>query len=98
MKLPAPRRMKARALSSHGSFPKNGYFPTTLSKLKIRYVKLKSYLARGNMRILLTGYKGYIGAVAGPILHSAGHEVVGLDSDLFAGCEFGEPAPEISEI
>jgi nucleoside-diphosphate-sugar epimerase len=50
------------------------------------------------MRILLTGHKGYIGAVAGPILHSAGHEVVGLDSDLFAGCEFGEPAPEISEI
>ena len=32
------------------------------------------------MRILLTGHKGYIGAVAGPILMSAGHEVVGLDT------------------
>ena len=50
------------------------------------------------MRILLTGHKGYIGAVAGPILTSAGHEVVGLDTDLFAGCDFGEPAPEIPEI
>jgi len=41
------------------------------------------------MRILLTGHKGYIGAVAGPMIRSAGHEVVGLDTDLFAGCEFG---------
>lgn len=50
------------------------------------------------MKILLTGHKGYIGAVAGPILQSGGHEVVGLDSDLFAGCEFGEAAPVIPEI
>jgi nucleoside-diphosphate-sugar epimerase len=50
------------------------------------------------MKILLTGHKGYIGAVAGPILQSAGHEVVGLDIDLFAGCEFGEAAPEIPEV
>jgi nucleoside-diphosphate-sugar epimerase len=50
------------------------------------------------MRILLTGHKGYIGAVAGPILLSAGHAVVGLDTDLFTGCDFGEPAPEIPEI
>jgi nucleoside-diphosphate-sugar epimerase len=50
------------------------------------------------MRILLTGHKGYIGAVAGPILRSAGHDVTGLDTDLFAGCEFGETAPEIPEV
>lgn len=50
------------------------------------------------MRILLTGHKGYIGAVAGPILCSAGHEVIGLDTDLFAGCEFGEAAREIPQI
>jgi nucleoside-diphosphate-sugar epimerase len=49
------------------------------------------------MKILLTGHKGYIGAVAGPILRAAGHEVVGLDTDLFAGCDFGTLAaiPEI---
>lgn len=50
------------------------------------------------MRILLTGHKGYIGAVAGPILYSAGHQVIGLDADLFAGCDFGEAAAEIPDI
>lgn len=50
------------------------------------------------MRILLTGHKGYIGAVAGPILRAAGHEVVGLDTDLFGGCDFGSAPDEIPEI
>src|SRR5690242_6182946 len=50
------------------------------------------------MRILLTGHKGYIGSVAEPILRSAGHSVVGLDTDLFAGCDFGIGAQEIPEI
>ncbi|MGA8406726.1 MAG: SDR family oxidoreductase [Candidatus Acidiferrales bacterium] len=50
------------------------------------------------MRVLLTGHKGYIGAVAGPMLLAAGHEVVGLDSDLFAGCDFGEVPQAIPEV
>lgn len=50
------------------------------------------------MRILLTGHKGYIGAVAAPVLLAAGHEVVGLDTDLFAGCDFGAPPEPIREI
>src|SRR6202050_609670 len=50
------------------------------------------------MKVLLTGHKGYIGAVAGPVLRSAGHEVIGLDSDLFAGCDFGKVAANIPEI
>lgn len=50
------------------------------------------------MRILLTGHKGYIGAVAVPMLHAAGHEVVGFDTDLFAGCEFGNELLSIPEI
>jgi nucleoside-diphosphate-sugar epimerase len=50
------------------------------------------------MKILLTGHKGYIGSVAGPILRAAGHEVVGLDTDLFAGCDFGVPALELPEV
>lgn len=44
------------------------------------------------MKVLLTGHKGYIGAVAGPLLQASGHDVVGLDTDLFEGCDFG-PAP-----
>jgi len=45
------------------------------------------------MRVLLTGHEGYVGAVMAPWLRAAGHEVVGLDSGLFSGCDFGEPPP-----
>jgi nucleoside-diphosphate-sugar epimerase len=45
------------------------------------------------MRVLLTGHQGYLGTVMAPVLAAAGHEVVGLDSGLFAGCVLGdEPA------
>jgi nucleoside-diphosphate-sugar epimerase len=50
------------------------------------------------MKVLLTGHKGYIGAVAGPILRSAGYEVTGLDTDLFAGCDFGNASLAIPEV
>ncbi|MGD2116086.1 MAG: SDR family oxidoreductase [Acidobacteriota bacterium] len=43
------------------------------------------------MRVLVTGHRGYIGAVLTPMLLEAGHEVVGLDPDLFTGCDFGPP-------
>jgi nucleoside-diphosphate-sugar epimerase len=50
------------------------------------------------MKVLLTGHKGYIGAVAVQMLHSAGHEVIGLDTDLFSDCNFGSAAPDVAEI
>jgi nucleoside-diphosphate-sugar epimerase len=50
------------------------------------------------MRILLTGHKGYIGAVAAPMFLSAGHEVVGLDTGLFEGCDFGKSPAQIPEM
>ncbi len=50
------------------------------------------------MKILLTGHKGYIGAVAVNMLSSAGHEVKGLDTDLFEGCEFGDGTLRIPEV
>jgi nucleoside-diphosphate-sugar epimerase len=50
------------------------------------------------MRVLLTGHKGYIGAVAGPLLRSSGHEVIGLDTDLFVGCEFENVVPDMPEV
>jgi nucleoside-diphosphate-sugar epimerase len=50
------------------------------------------------MRILVTGHKGYIGVVLTPMLLDAGHEVVGLDTDLYEQCNFGAPAPEVPEL
>jgi nucleoside-diphosphate-sugar epimerase len=45
------------------------------------------------MRVLVTGHQGYLGTVMVPVLQSAGHEVVGLDSGYFAECVLG-PVPE----
>lgn len=50
------------------------------------------------MKILLTGHKGYIGAVAAPMLRSAGYDVYGLDADLFDGCDFGHASFDIPEL
>ena len=50
------------------------------------------------MRILLTGHKGYIGTVMVPMLLGAGHEVVGLDSDLFRQCTFRPGIHDIPEL
>lgn len=52
------------------------------------------------MRVLVTGNRGYIGTVLTPMLEAAGHEVVGLDSDLYERCSFtpGGPMPEVPTI
>lgn len=50
------------------------------------------------MKVLLTGHKGYIGAVAGPMLRSAGHSICGLDTDLYANSDFGGAPSDIPEI
>jgi len=49
------------------------------------------------MRVLLTGHLGYIGTVLTPMLVRAGHEVIGLDSDLYARCTF-LPGGEIINV
>jgi nucleoside-diphosphate-sugar epimerase len=50
------------------------------------------------MRILVTGDKGYIGTILVPMLIADGHAVVGLDSDLYQRCTFGQDLPEIKSI
>lgn len=50
------------------------------------------------MRVLVTGHKGYIGTVMVPMLLDAGHEVVGLDSDLFRGCDFAPGIRSVPEL
>jgi nucleoside-diphosphate-sugar epimerase len=50
------------------------------------------------MRVLLTGHKGYIGAVAVSMLLAEGHDVVGLDTGLYEGCSFGVNPQTVPEI
>lgn len=50
------------------------------------------------MRVLVTGHLGYIGAILVPMATAAGHSVVGLDSDLYAGCDFGAPPPNVPTV
>ena len=52
------------------------------------------------MRVLVTGHRGYIGTVLTPMLDAAGHEVVGLDHDLYERCTFapGGKMPQVTTI
>ncbi|MBO0870608.1 MAG: SDR family oxidoreductase [Micromonosporaceae bacterium] len=45
------------------------------------------------MRVLVSGHEGYLGSVLVPRLAEAGHDVVGLDTGLFAECTIG-PVPQ----
>ena len=48
------------------------------------------------MNVLVTGSSGYVGSVLWPIFVAHGHDVVGLDTGFYDGCDFGtfEPEPE----
>ncbi len=52
------------------------------------------------MRVLLTGHLGYIGCVMTPMLQRAGHEVVGVDTDLYGRCVFdrGGALPDVPNL
>ena len=50
------------------------------------------------MRVLVTGHNGYIGSVLVPILEGAGHDVAGLDSDLFESCTFGPNGHHVESL
>jgi nucleoside-diphosphate-sugar epimerase len=42
------------------------------------------------MKVLVTGHNGYVGTIMVPMLLAAGHEVLGLDSNLYLGSTFGQ--------
>jgi nucleoside-diphosphate-sugar epimerase len=50
------------------------------------------------LRILVTGHNGYIGSVLVPILERTGHDVVGLDSDIFEPCLFAKNGHHVESL
>ena len=49
------------------------------------------------MKVLVTGHHGYIGSVVAPLVAEAGHEVVGLDTFFYRGCDFGADLARVDE-
>jgi len=49
------------------------------------------------MRVMVTGHRGYIGTVLTPMLKAVGHEVAGIDSDLYERCTFA-PGGEMDVV
>jgi nucleoside-diphosphate-sugar epimerase len=47
------------------------------------------------MKVLVTGHHGYIGSVLAPLIADAGHDVTGVDTFLYEGCNF---VPDIGVV
>ena len=47
------------------------------------------------MKVLVTGHLGYIGCVLTPMLVARGHDVHGLDSDMYRNCTFFGSVPDV---
>ena len=50
------------------------------------------------MRVLVTGHHGYIGSVTTATLQRAGHEVVGLDTFFYEGCDLWEDDQQLEVL
>jgi nucleoside-diphosphate-sugar epimerase len=50
------------------------------------------------MKVLVTGSQGYIGTVLVPMLQKSGHDVEGIDTDLYQRCTFTGIVPDIKTL
>jgi nucleoside-diphosphate-sugar epimerase len=49
------------------------------------------------VRVLVTGHHGYIGSIVAPALAEAGHEVTGVDTFFYTGCDL-YPGGTVNEL
>jgi nucleoside-diphosphate-sugar epimerase len=47
------------------------------------------------MKVLITGHLGYIGTVMTPMVLAEGHDVVGLDNDMYRRCTYDGSIPDV---
>jgi nucleoside-diphosphate-sugar epimerase len=50
------------------------------------------------VRVLVTGHHGYIGSIIAPTLVEAGHDVVGVDTYFYRGCDFGADMDGVASL
>src|SRR5216684_1670716 len=50
------------------------------------------------MKVLVSGHSGYIGAVLTRELTRSGHDVAGLDIQLFHGCDLGDTPEDVPSL
>jgi nucleoside-diphosphate-sugar epimerase len=50
------------------------------------------------MRVLITGHHGFIGSVAAPMIQEAGHDVTGLDTFFYEGCDLLDEALDVPTL
>ena len=50
------------------------------------------------MKVLVTGHHGYIGSITAPALAAAGHDVVGVDTFYYRGCDFGADTDGVASL
>lgn len=50
------------------------------------------------MKVMITGHLGYIGAEMAPAMVAAGHDVTGLDTGYYDGCDFMVPPIDVPDL
>lgn len=61
-------------------------------------VDVRRFQRDTTLRVLVTGHRGYIGSVLTTVLTHSRFEVVGLDSDLYQGCDFGRATDDVASF
>jgi len=50
------------------------------------------------MKVLVTGHHGYLGSVVAPAIAAAGHDVTGVDTFFYEGCDFVEESRAVTAL